>query len=403
LLTPDPIVLHDIPFLGDILSICDILGSIGVEVTTYRSQNSIVISCLRLIMEGPYVHQVSSLRASFFCIGPILARFGAVKMPLPGGCQIGARPVVEHVKGLKAPGARVEIVAGYVKAEIPDGNSRLKGGRIRLEVPSVGATETLMMAAALAQGESVIDNAACEPEISDLAALLVAMGADIRGAGTKRIVINGVSKLHGTEFSVTPDRIEAGTYLIAGAITRSNLRVGPVISSHLEVLLKTLEIAGCTIAIDGDMVSIRAMELCAVNIATSPFPGFPTDLQAAIMALCCTSRGSSRIVENIFENRMQHVAERQRMGADIILDRNEALIHGIPQLHGSIVRGSDLRSTAALIIAGLGAEGQTNVRGLDLLDRGYVFMDEKLKAVGASIMRKALLLDPVNESILKSS
>jgi UDP-N-acetylglucosamine 1-carboxyvinyltransferase len=308
-------------------------------------------------------------------------------VPLPGGCQIGTRPVVEHVKGLKALGAQVTIDHGVVSAVVPGRRRRLTGCRIHLDCPSVGATETLMMAAALAEGETVIDNAALEPEVIDLAGLLSAMGARIRGAGTTTITIEGVERLHGADYAVIPDRIEAGTFLLAAAITRSRLRVGPVIPEHLGAVLTKLEDVGCKLTMDGSTLEISADEIRAVDLRTQPFPGFPTDLQAPFMSLLATAQGTSIITENIFENRLQHVAELQRMGAAIRLQGNTAFIEGVPRLSGAPVQGSDLRASAAMVLAGLAADGVTSVQGLEYLDRGYADLEGKLNGVGASIRR----------------
>jgi UDP-N-acetylglucosamine 1-carboxyvinyltransferase len=335
---------------------------------------------------APY-ELVNSLRASFFCIGPLLARTGMAKVPLPGGCQIGTRPVVEHVKGLKALGAQVTIEHGVVTAVVPGSGHRLTGGRIHMDCPSVGATETLMMAAALADGETVIDNAALEPEVVDLAGLLIAMGAKVRGAGSSTITIVGVDRLHGADYAVIPDRIEAGTFLLAAAITRSHLRVTPVIPDHLGAVLTKLEEAGCTLEHDGVGITIKADQINAVDLRTQPFPGFPTDLQAPFMSLLATARGTSVITENIFENRLQHVGELQRMGAAIRMQGNTAFVEGVARLSGAPVQGSDLRASAAMVLAGLAADGITSVRGLEYLDRGYANLEGKLNAAGASIER----------------
>jgi UDP-N-acetylglucosamine 1-carboxyvinyltransferase len=295
--------------------------------------------------------------------------------------------VVEHVKGLKALGAQVTIDHGVDSAVVPGRRRRLTGGRIHLDCPSVGATETLMMAAALAEGETVIDNAALEPEVIDLAGLLSAMGARIRGAGTTTITIEGVERLHGADYAVIPDRIEAGTFLLAAAITRSRLRVGPVIPEHLGAVLTKLEDVGCKLTMDGSTLEISADEIRAVDLRTQPFPGFPTDLQAPFMSLLATAQGTSIITENIFENRLQHVAELQRMGAAIRLQGNTAFIEGVPRLSGAPVQGSDLRASAAMVLAGLAADGVTSVQGLEYLDRGYADLEGKLNGVGASIRR----------------
>ena len=385
LLTRDPVRLRNVPPLTDIAAMGEMLTSLGGRV---RRQGD----CLELSGEAvnnstaPY-ELVNSLRASFFCIGPLLARMGMAKVPLPGGCQIGTRPVVEHVKGLKALGAQVTIEHGVVTAVVPGRGHRLTGGRIHMDCPSVGATETLMMAAVLADGETVIDNAALEPEVLDLAGLLIAMGARIRGAGTPTITIVGVERLHGADYAVIPDRIEAGTFLLAAAITRSQLRVSPVIPEHLGAVITKLEEAGCSIEHDGIGLTIKADQINAVDLRTQPFPGFPTDLQAPFMSLLATARGTSVITENIFENRLQHVAELQRMGADIRMQGNTAFVEGVARLSGAPVRGTDLRASAAMVLAGLGAEGITTVRGLEFLDRGYANLEGKLNTAGARIQR----------------
>ncbi len=385
LLTKDSLTLHNVPRLTDIASMGEILATLGARVT--RSGESIELTADHVSRAAPPYELVNSLRASFFCIGPLLARMGMAQVPLPGGCQIGTRPVVEHVKGLKALGARVTIEHGVVTAVVPGPSQRLKGGHIHLDCPSVGATETLMMAAVLADGETVIENAALEPEVIDLARLLQAMGANIRGEGTPTIVIDGVSSLHGAEYHVIPDRIEAGTFLIAAAITRSSLLVTPVITEHLGAVLTKLEDCGCRLQQEGRGIRITASDIHAIDLRTQPFPGFPTDLQAPFMSLLATATGTSLVVETIFENRLQHVAELQRMGASIRLQGNTACIEGVPQLSGAPVHGTDLRASAAMVLAGLAARGTTTVRGLEYLDRGYSRLEEKLNGVGASIRR----------------
>ena len=385
LLTRDTIRLRNVPPLTDITAMGEMLSSLGGQV--HRDGDSLELKGDSINSSTAPYELVNSLRASFFCIGPLLARTGMAKVPLPGGCQIGTRPVVEHVKGLKALGAQVTIEHGVVTAVVPGSSHRLTGGRIHMDCPSVGATETLMMAAALADGETVIDNAALEPEVVDLAGLLIAMGAKVRGAGTSMITIVGVDRLHGADYAVIPDRIEAGTFLLAAAITRSHLRVTPVIPDHLGAVLTKLEEAGCTLEHDGVGLTIKADQINAVDLRTQPFPGFPTDLQAPFMSLLATARGTSVITENIFENRLQHVAELQRMGADIRMQANTAFVEGVARLSGAPVQGSDLRASAAMVLAGLAADGITSVRGLEYLDRGYANLEGKLNAAGASIER----------------
>ncbi|MFN5698339.1 MAG: UDP-N-acetylglucosamine 1-carboxyvinyltransferase [Cyanobacteriota bacterium] len=385
LLTRDSLRLRNVPPLTDIAGMGEILAALGVQVV--RSGNAIELNGDHITQVAPPYELVNSLRASFFCIGPLLARMGMAQIPLPGGCQIGSRPVVEHVKGLKALGAQVTIEHGVVTAGVPGRSKRLTGGHIHLDCPSVGATETLMMAAALADGETVIENAALEPEVTDLANLLVAMGARIDGAGTPTITIQGVDQLHGADYAVIPDRIEAGTFLLAAAITRSNLYVGPIIPEHLGAVITKLEEAGCRLSFDGTGMEVSAREIKAVDLRTQPFPGFPTDLQAPFMSLLATANGTSMVVENIFENRLQHVAELQRMGASIRMQGNTAYIEGVARLSGAPVQGTDLRASAAMVLAGLAAEGTTTVRGLEYLDRGYADLEGKLNSVGARIHR----------------
>ncbi|MEO1002721.1 MAG: UDP-N-acetylglucosamine 1-carboxyvinyltransferase [Cyanobacteria bacterium J06638_7] len=385
LLTREPIRLRNTPALTDINGMADMLESLGGRVERHGDALELDGSGINS-SEAPY-ELVNSLRASFFCIGPLLARTGMARVPLPGGCKIGSRPVEEHVKGLKALGAQVTIEHGVVTAAVPGPVRRLRGARIVLDCPSVGATETLMMAAALADGETVIENAALEPEVVDLADLLVAMGARIRGAGTSTIAIAGVERLHGADFAVIADRIEAGTFLLAAAITRSCLRVTPVVPGHLCAVLSKLEQAGCRIERDEEGLTLSAGRITGVDLRTQPFPGFPTDLQAPFMTLLATADGTSMVTECIFENRLQHVAELQRMGASIRAQANSAFIEGVPRLSGAPVQGTDLRASAAMVLAGLAAEGVSDVYGLDYLDRGYANLEAKLNAVGASISR----------------
>ncbi len=332
---------------------------------------------------------VSKLRASFFVIGPLLARLGVARVPLPGGCAIGARPVALHIRGLQALGAHVHMDHGVVHAYVPGASGKLKGAKIYLDYPSVGATETLMMAATLAEGETTIENAAQEPEVVDLANFCRAMGSNIRGAGTNTITITGVPSLHATDYSIIPDRIEAGTFLIAGAITRSEITVGPVDPSHLSPLLSKLRETGSKIEIEAnDTIRISPGEKTVpTDIQTLPYPGFPTDMQAQFMALLTLAEGNSMVTETVFENRLQHVAEFNRMGADIKVKGDCAIVRGVSHLSGAPVTGSDLRASAALAIAGLAAKGKTTLYGLHHLDRGYEKFEEKLRNVGARLQR----------------
>ncbi len=379
--------LRNVPLLADVDGLGEILGCIGVKVK--REGDAVIVDASALSSTAPPYELVNRLRASFFAIGPLLARLGVVQMPLPGGCNIGARPVDLHVRGLRALGAHVLIEHGVVHATVPGSRKRLQGARFYMDCPSVGATETLMMAATLAEGETILENAAQEPEVVDLANFLRAMGAKIRGAGSNTIVINGVDRLHPADYAIVPDRIEAGTFLLAGAITGSEICVVPGITDHLSAVIAKLEEMGCSVVQEGanQLVTKPRGPLRGSDIRTLPYPGFPTDMQAQFMALMTVAEGDSVLTETVFENRMQHVAELQRMGADIRLQGNTAIIRGVPRLSGAPVLSTDLRASAALIIAGLAADGVTQVRGLHHLDRGYENIEAKLRGLGADIRR----------------
>ncbi len=394
LLSPEACRICNVPRLVDIRRMAEILRSVGVTVSHHGSILEIHAADLAA-QQAPY-ELVSQLRASFFITGPMLARLGVAQVPLPGGCAIGARPVDLHVRGLQAMGATVQIEHGIVKAQ----TRQLKGARIYLDYPSVGATETLMMAAVLADGETMIENAAQEPEVVDLADFCRSMGAQIQGDGTNRILIEGVRRLHGTDYSVIPDRIEASTFLLAGAITGSRLRVGPVISDHLSPVIAKLRAMGIQVwaaGSDGLEVAPAQLEsgwLCrGTDIETLPHPGFPTDVQAPIMSLVSLAEGDSVIEETVFENRMHHVPELCRMGADIRIKNRVAIIRGVPSLSGAPVLATDLRAGAALVLAGLAAQGTTTIRGLRHIDRGYEHLDEKLRGIGAQIERAILPIE----------
>jgi UDP-N-acetylglucosamine 1-carboxyvinyltransferase len=378
--------LRNVPSLVDVVRMGQVLESLGLKTRCLSDVWEIDARHLDRA-EAPY-ELVSQLRASFFAIGALLARMGEARFPLPGGCAIGARPVELHVRGLQAMGADVRIDGGIVFASIR-GKSRLQGARIYLDYPSVGATETLMMAAALAEGETMIENAAREPEIVDLANFCNAMGAKMRGAGTDTVTIEGVPQLHSTDYSVMPDRIEAGTFLVAAAATQSDLLVGPVLPDSLVATLAKLEAIGLRTDVDaGNYIRVRpSAALMATDIETLPFPGFPTDMQAQFMALLTLCEGSSTVTETVFENRLRHVAELNRMGANIRVKDRVAIIKGVPFLSGAPVTASDLRAGAALVVAGLAARGKTSIRGLHHLDRGYENIETKLRGIGANIQR----------------
>ncbi|MBD2446384.1 UDP-N-acetylglucosamine 1-carboxyvinyltransferase [Nostoc sp. FACHB-152] len=378
--------IRNVPLLADVEKMGQVLSALGVSVT---HQGDILDINARDITtsKAPY-ELVTQLRASFFAIGSILARLGVAQMPLPGGCAIGARPVDLHVRGLQAMGAEVQIEHGICNAFVP-GGGRLKGAKIYLDTPSVGATETLMMAATLADGETIIENAAREPEVADLANFCNAMGAKIQGAGTSIITIVGVPQLHSVDYSIIPDRIETGTFLVAGAITRSEILLSPVVPDHLiPVIAKLREIGVPIIEEAPDCLRLLPAEtLKATYIETMPHPGFPTDMQAPFMALLTLAEGDSIINESVFENRLRHASELNRLGADIRVKGNAAFVRGVPTLSGAPVIGTDLRASAALVLAGLAAQGQTIFQGLHHLDRGYDRLDLKLQQLGAKIKR----------------
>ncbi len=385
--------IRNVPLLADVARMGQVLSALGIGL---KQEGEILDINAREITtsKAPY-ELVTQLRASFFAIGPILARLGVAQVPLPGGCAIGARPVDLHVRGLQAMGAEVQIEHGICNAYVPGNNPRLKGAKIYLDIPSVGATETLMMAATLADGETIIENAAREPEVIDLANFCIAMGAKIQGAGTSTITIVGVPELHSTEYDIIPDRIEAGTFLVAAAITRSELLLSPVVPEHLIPVIAKLKEIGVTIIEEAPdcLRTLPAETLRATDIETLPHPGFPTDMQAPFMALLTLTEGDSVINESVFENRLRHASELNRLGADIRIKGNTAFVRGVSMLSGAPVLGTDLRASAALVIAGLAAQGKTVVQGLRHLDRGYDRLDMKLQQVGAKIERSPAVPD----------
>ena len=397
ILCPGQTVLHNIPNLVDIQRMGQILTSLGVKLKL--DDNSLQIDASDINpTEAPY-DVVSQLRASFFVIGPLLTRLGIAKVPRPGGCAIGARPIELHMRGLQAMGANVSIEDGVVHANLLGNKRRLQGANIYLDYPSVGATETILMAATLAEGITTIGNAAQEPEIVDLANFCNAMGAKVSGAGTNTITIQGVTELHPVEYSVIPDRIEAGTFLVAGAITQSEISLTSVIPEHLVPVIAKLREIGCQVVVEGEedrvfggnirskRLRIIPGELQGTDIETLPYPGFPTDMQAQFTALLSISEGNSVITETVFENRLRHVAELQRMGTNIRVKKNNAIVQGVPFISGAPVMATDLRASAALVLAGLAAKGKTTVRGLHHLDRGYENLEEKLRGLGARLER----------------
>ncbi|MEC4805343.1 MAG: UDP-N-acetylglucosamine 1-carboxyvinyltransferase [Jaaginema sp. PMC 1079.18] len=394
LLCPQDCRIRNIPDLMDIKRMSQILEALGVKLQRHKDILEIDASNVGC-SQAPY-ELVSQLRASFFAIGPLLARLGMARVPLPGGCAIGTRPVDLHVRGLQAMGADVRIEHGVVQANVKGGRGRLQGAAIYLDYPSVGATETLMMAATLADGETVLENAAQEPEVVDLANFCRAMGAKIRGAGTNTITIDGVPRLHSVDYAIVPDRIEAGTFLVAGAIAQSEISLSPAIPDHLTPVIAKLREVGCQVVMDSpNRIRIVPHALKATDIKTLPYPGFPTDMQAQFMALLALAEGNSIISETVFENRLRHVAELNRMGADIRIKGQNAIVRGVPMISGAPVMSTDLRASAALVLAGLAADGMTVVQGLHHLDRGYDGFEQKLRQLGAQLERVTVKADEV--------
>ena len=386
LLADGPVTIGNVPHLRDVTTMIELLGRMGASVTIDERMRIEVDP--RPVREtfAPY-EMVKTMRAAILVLGPLVARYGSADVSLPGGCAIGARPVNIHVAGLQAMGAEVHIENGYIKARA----GRLKGARIVLETVTVTGTENLMMAAALAEGRTILENAAREPEIVDLAQFLNAMGARVSGQGTDTITIDGVESLHGTAYEVLPDRIEAGTYLVAGAITSGRVRARGACAEHLDAVLAKLAEAGATV-VRGDQfveVDMRGRRPRSVDIRTAPHPGFPTDMQAQFAALNTVAEGVGTIVETIFENRFMHMLEMRRMGAEIRLEGNTAIIKGVPRLTAAPVMATDLRASASLVLAGLVAEGTTEIERIYHIDRGYECIEEKLQGLGAQIRRIA--------------
>ena len=380
-----PSHLDEVPMLEDVHTISEVLKCLGLSVECSPEKNVLDIDSTEITSyEAPY-ELVRTMRASFLVMGPLLARIGKARISMPGGCAIGARPIDIHLKGFEALGVKIEQGHGYIEASAPEG---LKGTSIYFDFPSVGATENIMMAASLAEGTTILENAAEEPEIVDLANYLNKMGAKIRGAGTDAIRIEGVEKLHGADYTIIPDRIEAGTYMIAAAMTGGDVIVENVLPEHQKPLIAKLREAGAVVEEDIDKVRVIGKNpLKAVSIKTLPYPGFPTDMQAQMMAMMVIAEGRSKVTETVFENRFMHVVELNRMGAQISTEGRSAVIDGPCKLTGCDVRATDLRAGAAMILAGLVAEGTTRIGDLHHIDRGYENIVAKLKNLGADIER----------------
>ncbi|HXE78442.1 MAG TPA: UDP-N-acetylglucosamine 1-carboxyvinyltransferase [Rhodanobacter sp.] len=384
LLADEPVCIGNVPHLHDVTTFIELLGQMGVQLELDERMCMHVDPRTTNTCVAPY-DLVRTMRASILVLGPLVARFGQAEVSLPGGCAIGSRPVDQHIRGLRALGAEISVEGGYIKASA----RRLRGAHIVMDLVTVTGTENIMMAAALAQGTTVIENAAQEPEVVDLAHCLIAMGAHIDGAGTSTIVIDGVERLHGAEYAVLPDRIETGTFLAAAAMTGGHVRARHARPHTLSAVLGKLEEAGAQISVGEDWIDLdmQDRELRAVDISTAPYPAFPTDMQAQFTALNCVAKGTGVVTETVFENRFMHAHELQRLGADIRLDGNAAVVHGVPQLSGAPIMATDLRASACLVLAGLVAKGDTVVDRVYHIDRGYENIEEKLGALGARIRR----------------
>ena len=383
LLTADSLHLTNVPHLNDISTMLRLLGDMGIKVTM-DGIDGMLLDGGGLNNPVASYEMVKTMRASILVLGPLVARCGEARVSLPGGCAIGARPVDQHIKGLQAMGAEIRVEQGYVHATA----KRLKGARICTDMVTVTGTENLMMAACLAEGETIIENAAREPEVVDLANCLVSMGARISGAGTDVIRIQGVEKLHGATHAIMPDRIETGTYLCAAAATGGDVRLLKTSAAYLDTVVDKLMDAGCEITVERDAIRLQAPpRLKAVSLRTAPYPAFPTDMQAQFMAINCIAEGVATIRETIFENRFMHVSELARLGADIQIEGNNAIVRGVDRLEGASVMATDLRASASLVIAGLVAQGETLIDRIYHLDRGYERIEEKLARLGACVKR----------------
>jgi len=383
LLSADPLELTNVPHLNDISTMLRLLGDMGIGVTL-DGVDGLSLDGRGLNNPVASYEMVKTMRASILVLGPLVARCGEARVSLPGGCAIGARPVDQHIKGLQAMGAEVTVEAGYVHARA----KRLKGARICTDMVTVTGTENLMMAACLADGETIIENAAREPEVVDLANCLVSMGARISGAGTDVIRIQGVERLHGARHAIMPDRIETGTYLCAAAVTGGDIRLTRTSAAYLDSVVDKLLDAGCEVGVERDAIRLQApARVKAVSLRTAPYPAFPTDMQAQFMAMNCVADGVATIRETIFENRFMHVNELMRLGANIQIEGNNAVVRGVDRLQGATVMATDLRASASLIIAGLVAQGETLIDRIYHLDRGYERIEEKLAVLGANVRR----------------
>ncbi|MEL0082896.1 MAG: UDP-N-acetylglucosamine 1-carboxyvinyltransferase [Gammaproteobacteria bacterium] len=384
LLAQEPVTISNVPHLHDVTTTMELLGRMGVSLVVDEFLNIEVDNSTISSFYAPY-ELVKTMRASILVLGPLLSRYGEAHVSMPGGCAIGQRPVNIHLDGLKAMGADIRVENGYIIARA----DRLTGANIILETISVTATENLMMAATLAEGTTVIDNAAQEPEVADVAKCLTAMGAKISGAGTSRIIIEGVSRLGGAHHRILPDRIETGTYLVAGAVTGGRVKTRDTDPALVEVILQKLREAGAAIEVGDDWIELDmgGRRPQAVNIHTAPYPALPTDMQAQFMVLDCIAQGSSAVTETVFENRFMHVQELLRLGADISLEGNTALIKGVDSLQGAPVMATDLRASASLVLAGLVASGETHISRIYHIDRGYECIEEKFEQLGANIKR----------------
>jgi UDP-N-acetylglucosamine 1-carboxyvinyltransferase len=377
-------IIHDVPTLSDVYTINEVLKYLNADVE-FKNNQVVVDASKELLVEAPFEY-VRKMRASVLVMGSLLARNGRARVALPGGCAIGSRPIDQHLKGFEAMGAKVKVGNGFIEAEATNG--RLYGAKIYLDFPSVGATENIMMAATLAKGTTILENVAKEPEIVDLANFLNKMGANVRGAGTGTIRIEGVDRMYGVEHTIIPDRIEAGTFMVAAAITQGNVLVKGAVPEHLSSLIAKMEEMGVMIIEEEDGVRVIGPEkLKAVDIKTMPHPGFPTDMQSQMMALLLRAQGTSMITETVFENRFMHVEEFRRMNADIKIEGRSVILSGPSNLQGAEVSATDLRAAAALILTGLVADGMTRVTELKHLDRGYVNFHQKLAGLGADIER----------------